>query len=77
MNILLYLHFVDKEIITDSLIFSECITNKPLSKYLNPSGLTSEPVVLVSTLYYSVHIKSWILVRDYRLNIGQNWSFVW
>lgn len=51
--------------------------NKCLSKYLNLSGLTSEPVVLISTLYCSVHIKGWILVRDYRLNIGQIWTFVW
>lgn len=50
-NILLYLHFMDKEIITDILIFSELIMTKCLSKYLNLSGLTSEPMVLVSTLY--------------------------
>ena len=50
-NILLYLHFMDKEIITDILLFSELIMTKFLSKYLNLSGLTSEPMVLVSTLY--------------------------
>ena len=50
-NVLLYLHFMDKEIITDVLIFPELIMTNCLSQYLNPSGLTSEPMVLIPTLY--------------------------
>lgn len=70
-NVLLYLHFKDKEIITDILIFPELIMTKCLSQYLNLSGLTSEPMVLISTLHWPVHIEGWTLVRDYRLMMSQ------
>ena len=56
-NILLYLHFMDKEINTNILIFPELIMTNCLSQYLNPSGLTSEPMVFISTLYWPIHIE--------------------
>lgn len=54
---------MDKEIITDILIFSELIMTKCLSKYLNLSGLTSEPMALIHPTQFTLRVGS---VKDYR-----------